>query len=356
MSKIKPLLLSLMIILSFQPNLAIGQTQSNGQVSDGMIGNAAQNQILQALVGEVNKLKSDLLQVQRQVYQGGGVQSQAQGQVIQSPNAAALMDTSVAGSLQIKIQQIESDIRQLYGRLEEINFRTQSLADQLTTLNQDLQFRLERLEGTANPNQPAINQTITPQNTGVSGNTSQTDILATAGVNAGGNGEPMNLGTLKQEADGTISGTTLTPNPASLKPENAGANTNVNQSPKEAYDQAINQLNQREFQAAEILFKSFLAKWPKDDLAGNARYWLGESYYVRAQFELAVNEFIDTYTSYSNSPKAPAALLKLALSLDQIKRRDTACEALATLKQQYPNAEDYILKRGSELQKTYACS
>ena len=38
------------------------------------------------------------------------------------------------------------------------------------------------------------------------------------------------------------------------------------------------------------LFEAFLSNYPKHKLAGNAQYWLGESYYVTKNYEIALEE------------------------------------------------------------------
>src|SRR5690606_41944752 len=48
--------------------------------------------------------------------------------------------------------------------------------------------------------------------------------------------------------------------------------------------------------------------------APNARYWLGESYYVTQNYDLALEQFQLLYQRYPDHDKAPGALLKIGLS------------------------------------------
>ena len=50
-------------------------------------------------------------------------------------------------------------------------------------------------------------------------------------------------------------------------------------------------------------------------LAGNAQYWLGETHYVRRDYKAAATAFLNGYTTFENSPKAPDSLLKLGMTL-----------------------------------------
>ena len=49
----------------------------------------------------------------------------------------------------------------------------------------------------------------------------------------------------------------------------------------------------------------FLEKHPQDDLASNAQYWLGETYYVRKNYQDAAFAFAEGYQRYPESRKAP---------------------------------------------------
>ncbi len=66
---------------------------------------------------------------------------------------------------------------------------------------------------------------------------------------------------------------------------------------------------------AEQGFETFLQSNPKHVLAGNAQYWLGESYYARKDYQNAMTAFAEGYKNYKTSPKGPDNLLKLGLTL-----------------------------------------
>ncbi|MFK7867578.1 MAG: tol-pal system protein YbgF [Alphaproteobacteria bacterium] len=313
--------------------------------------NSRQN--LELLTNEVNRLKSDLLLLQRQVYQksqtGNAVPATSIGVGNQSQTPSEPMQGSVAGRLQIGIQQLETAMRNMNGRMEEIEFKLLSLAQQLDGFNRDIQFRLDRLEGVGGTN---INETQ------MGGDQTRNIQANQAPLIDSQQGTPNSLGTLIQDEQGNIIASEVNPNSMNSSPEetDSAADTALLSTPKASYDLALSSLNlDRDYQKAEALFKGFLQAWPEDKLAGNARYWLGETYYAQSLMDDAVKAFIDTYTNYPDNPKAPAALYKLALSLDAIGRRPTACESLATLRQQYPQAEAYVLENGKNLETQYQC-
>lgn len=121
---------------------------------------------------------------------------------------------------------------------------------------------------------------------------------------------------------------------------------------KQAYEQAYGYLLQQDFGAAETAFSDFLARYPGDSLAGNAQYWLGETYYARGQFKPAAAAFLKGVQSYGKSSKAPDSLLKLAMSLGRLGQKDAACSSLSELSTRFPAASpDVKSKSVSEKQR-----
>lgn len=122
-----------------------------------------------------------------------------------------------------------------------------------------------------------------------------------------------------------------------------------------AYDKAYNAMKKGDYKTAEAGFISFMKKYPKSDLVGNANYWLGETYYVRKQYEQAVGVFADGFTKYKNNSKAPDNLLKLGLSMKALKRNSDACTAFKELPNAFPKASDTVKKRARSEAQKLAC-
>lgn len=122
-----------------------------------------------------------------------------------------------------------------------------------------------------------------------------------------------------------------------------------------AYETAYNQLLRRDYSSAEEGFRSFLRDHPNDPLAGNAQYWLGETYYVRGEFRAAADSFLAGYRNYANSDKAPANLLKLGMSLHRLGEQDAACAAFAELSDKFPNAPSHLKQRAASESERSGC-
>ena len=111
-----------------------------------------------------------------------------------------------------------------------------------------------------------------------------------------------------------------------------------------------------DYEKAERALRAFLDKNPSSDLAGNAQYWIGETFYVRSDFERAAVEFLAGYEQYPSSVKGPDNLLKLGLSLARLDQKDVACASLSKLSTEYPSASDTIKRRAQSERGNLKCS
>jgi tol-pal system protein YbgF len=109
-------------------------------------------------------------------------------------------------------------------------------------------------------------------------------------------------------------------------------------SPTEIYLQAFADYASGRFAPAIDGFQTFLRHYPHNDYAGNAQYWLGECYYSRQEYTLAVAAFRKTVETYPQGGKTPDALLKLATTLQQMNEAGQAQEALRLLHSRYPDS------------------
>jgi tol-pal system protein YbgF len=85
-------------------------------------------------------------------------------------------------------------------------------------------------------------------------------------------------------------------------------------SPERQYEKAYGAYAKHHFKEAIALFRKFLQRYPKHDLADNARYWIGETYYDMEDYPNAILAFKEVVTLYAERSKAPDALLKIGYS------------------------------------------
>jgi tol-pal system protein YbgF len=115
-----------------------------------------------------------------------------------------------------------------------------------------------------------------------------------------------------------------------------------NGSSKQQYDYAFDFLKRNDYGRGEAALRQFLQKNPKDPLAGNAQYWLGETFYVRGNYQQAAVEFMSGYQTYPKGGKGPDNLLKLGLSLEKLNQNDGACTAFGRITKDYTDASDQV--------------
>ena len=112
---------------------------------------------------------------------------------------------------------------------------------------------------------------------------------------------------------------------------------------------------QKDYAGAEVAFRELVDAYPNDPLAGNAQYWIGETYYVRGQYKNAADAFLKGYKKYKSSEKAPDTLLKLGMSLAELGQKDAACSTFDELKTKYPGAPEHIRDEAKAQRKQAGC-
>ena len=120
-------------------------------------------------------------------------------------------------------------------------------------------------------------------------------------------------------------------------PIQAAINPSQLNSDNEAYQDAYAILQRGEYPEAASSFALFLVNFPNSDLAGNAQYWLAETYYARRQYESALANFEIVIRDYPNSQKIPDTLLKVGFSFDVMGMNDEAFNALSAVALDYPD-------------------
>lgn len=108
---------------------------------------------------------------------------------------------------------------------------------------------------------------------------------------------------------------------------------------REAYDVAFAALRNGDYAESARQFTSFLGHYPGGVYAPNALYWLGESYYVTQNYQLALEQFEALLQRYPTHDKAPGALLKVGLSQQGLQQLDAAERTLTEVAARYPGTD-----------------
>jgi tol-pal system protein YbgF len=193
------------------------------------------------------------------------------------------------------VDEVQSTVRQLRGRLEELEHGNEALAKQQRDLYADLDKRLAAAGGAAAA--------------GAAAAASATGETAAAG------------GATPGAAPGAAAG---------------NAPSSVEQA---VYTQAFDALKAGSYSVAITGFKDFLGTYPASPLAENAQYWLGEAYYVNHDYEAAAGAFRAVLKKWPDSRKAPDALLKLGYTQYAQKQYAAARATLTEVTHKYPGSD-----------------
>ena len=121
--------------------------------------------------------------------------------------------------------------------------------------------------------------------------------------------------------------------------------------PEVIYERSYESLLRRQFNDAEVGFRSFLDHHRDHSLAGNAQYWLGETYYVQGDYKQSAQAFLSGYRDFPKSRKAADSLLKLGLSLNRLGQKEQACAAYMQVGSQFPKAAEARKRAQSEIKR-----
>ena len=196
------------------------------------------------LMQEMNDIREDLKILQRQMYNDGG------------------------SELVVTVGRLDELVRSTAGRLDELDYKIKQLDEKINLINKDIDVRMKLLEG----------KKITGSGGSVADNS------------------PKFSAPVAKEAPQSIVGGSISND--ELKPIRKPTAAEV-------YQKGLEALKASDFAAAEENFNTVLNKYPKDKLAGNAQYWLGETYYARKDYGRAAVAFAKAIRDIKTIPREP---------------------------------------------------
>ncbi|NIN60812.1 MAG: tol-pal system protein YbgF, partial [Gammaproteobacteria bacterium] len=104
-----------------------------------------------------------------------------------------------------------------------------------------------------------------------------------------------------------------------------------------AYQSAFRLLKQAEYDQAITAFSLFLQEYPNSQYADNARYWMGEAYFVTRRFGQAITEYRTLLDDFPDSRKAPVAMLKIGHSYRELGQNEESKQYYRMLVEKYPD-------------------
>lgn len=238
-----------------------------------------------AAMAEVPVLESSAMQ-------GSSYPPTGYGTAGTSVGAGAQAPVSAQGMLLNQLEQLQQEIAQLRGMLEEQQREIQRLKQESLERYQDLDQRISSGAGAGAPAQNSANGAI--------------------------------------DANGT-------PTPPAAR-QQASAEPADPAREKLYYDAAFDLIKARDFDKASQAFSAFLNRYPNSQYAGNAQYWLGEVSLAKGDLQAAGQAFAKVSQTYPEHSKVPDSLFKLADVERRLGNNDKARGILQQVIAQYPGS------------------
>ena len=295
----------------------------------------AQSQDLRPLIDRMDRLQRDMDVMQRNLARGGGGSGSVQAvspppPQQMAPGAGTVPSSGFVEQTDVRLSALEGQIRDLTGRIEETLNRVTIVQQRLDKLVGDVDFRLGQIEKGGAPAPaadaaaaPAAGTPTTPAAPVVRPGEARLQLVpggpptAPQAAQAGG-------------APAAAASVTLPAGPPETQYEFAYG----------LYQQAVQ--DRGDFGRAETALRGFVSANGTHRLAGDAQYWLGETFYARRDWTNASAAFAEQFRRFPQNTKAPDSLLRLGQSLGQLNRKADACGTLAELDRRYPAASQSI--------------
>ena len=253
-------------------------------------------------------LKQQLDRLQRDVNDLSKLVYQKNAHDIESENKVESENTMNISAFDMRIYDLEKDIKTLNLNFEEVLFQI----DELKKLYEELNLKID----TYLINKSRETKTSEFSSNEINDNSISEDSLS-----------ENTLGTLKinsEDLSDSIEG-------------NQPDNKILDLSPDEQFQVAFDLLRSQQFDQAKTALEDFIDNNSENQLAGSSYYWLGEIHLLKKNYREAALIFAEGYQKYPTSIKSPDNLYKLAEALSQIDKINDACNTLKKFTKEYIN-------------------
>ncbi len=239
-------------------------------------------------------------------------------------------DTTVNFSaIDMRIYDLEKDIKKLTMLLEELTFQFDEFSLTIDSLEKNINYQIKQ---------------ITEQN--LKSNLNNEKNLKT--LNKPAKNE-NSLGTINITSDGDIDSLNdQEPDSETKKNLNKNEDTNKILSPDEQFQIILDLIRNKEYEKAKLALNIFIAENEANQLSGSAHYWLGKLFIFEKNHREAAIILLEGVQKYPSSIKASEMLLVLSDSLIEMNKNKEACKILDQLINDYPkskSAKKVIIKQ-----------
>ena len=112
---------------------------------------------------------------------------------------------------------------------------------------------------------------------------------------------------------------------------------NIKLSPDDEFQRAFDMLRNQNFEEAKFAFQQFIKNNKDNSLSGSAHYWMGEIFLLQKSYREAALVLAEGYSKFPKSVKAPDLLYKLADALIKIDKKMDSCNTLSKFIEEFSN-------------------
>jgi tol-pal system protein YbgF len=236
---------------------------------------------------------------------------------LEQAQAARPNDNQLNAEMLQRIEQLKSEVQELRNQSEQQRFEIDQLKRQVRSLESSLQTG-------------AGMQSLPPGAV----DPSMTEPGLTPMPGPGGTSD----GLFEPEVRPPVDGQTQT-NPIAVgAPPNREPMRADPVAERQAYDAAFNELKSGQYDAAARGFDQFLKQFPNSSYAGNAQFWLAESYFVTQNYPVALQAFRTMIQRFPESPKVGDAMLKMGYTHYELKQYPQSRTALQAVIDRFPGS------------------
>ena len=254
-----------------------------------------------SLKQQLDRLQRDVNDLSKLVYQNNFHN-------IESENKVESENSMNISAFDMRIYDLEKDIKTLNLNFEEVLFQI----DELKKLYEELNIKIDT---------HLINKSRETKTSEISSNEINDNSISEDSLSEN------TLGTLKINSEDLSDSTE----------ENQPDNKILDLSPDEQFQIAFDLLRSQQFDQAKKVLEEFIDNNSENELAGSSYYWLGEIHLLKKNYREAALVFAEGYQKYPTSIKSPDSLYKLAEALSQIDKINDACNTLKKFAKEYIN-------------------
>ena len=257
------------------------------------------------------------------------------------------------GDTLVRLNALEQQVRELNGRIEELNFFILQMQEELRRQKEDNEFRFQDLEGGAGGAaaggtgeqrgdaapalpRPGTDTAEAAPEAGaiVEGETAFNERDGADSEDVVLGDPPRELGTIDVAPDGTVTGS-LEPAPGAAG-DSLASGLGAGASGKAVYERGYEFALAGDWTRAEEMFRLHAERFADDATAPQATYWLGEALLAQGRNEEAAEILLDGHGNHAESDWAPDMLLKVGVAMARLGNRDIACATFEEVQRLYP--------------------